>query len=110
MKKITKLPPEFNAIIKLASNGNNWCKSLYRGELLEELNDMNFDLEGIKNFDETFPQFIDWSKEKKEEKIEECEAFVDQTHKKIEQLLDAYWKRFKENRLPDLKKKYYGMN
>ena len=29
MKKITKLPPEFNAIIKLASNGNNWWSSYF---------------------------------------------------------------------------------
>ena len=109
MEKITKLPPEFNAIIKLATNGNNWSKSMYRGELLEELNDMNFDLEGIKNFDDTFPQFIDWSKEKKEKRIEELEVFVDESHKRIEKLLDACWIRFKENRLPDLKKKNYGV-
>ena len=109
MEKIKKLPPEFNAIIKLATNGNKWSKSMYRDELLEELNDMNFDLEGIKNFDDTFPQFIDWSKEKKEERIEECEAFVDESHKRIEKILDACWSRFKKNRLHDLQKKNYGV-
>ena len=51
----------------------------------------------------------DWSKEKKEERIEELEAFVDESHKRIEKLLDSCWSRFKENRLPDLQKNNYGV-
>ena len=115
MEEIKKLPSEFNAIIKLATNGNNnkWHKSMYRRLLLNELTDIYYGLNSIKIYEDSIHKptfdnrFNGLSKEKKEKNIEELRKNIDESHKDIEKILDACWSRFKKNRLHDLLDEHY---
>ena len=113
MEEIKKLPSEFNAIVKLATNGNKWSKTMYRDQLLNELTDIYYGLNSIKNYEDSIhkpfshTEFNGLSKEKKEKQIEELRKNIDESHKDIEKILDACWSRFKKNRLHDLLCEHY---
>ena len=121
MEEIKKLPSEFNAIIKLATNGskNKWHKSLYRDLLLNELTDIYYGLNSIKIQEDSIhnpsshTEFNrlskEMSKEKKGKNIEELRKNIDESHKDIEKILDTCWDRFKKYQLYDLQKKNYGV-
>ena len=83
MDEIKKLPSEFNAIIKLATNGNKWSKTMYRGQLLNELTDIYYGLNSIKIYEDSIlkpfshPEFNGLSNENKEKHIEELRKNID---------------------------------